>query len=305
MTLRSVGALLALLFVASTAAAEQPPAEPYIAKFKEGRALLDANKFAEALEKFQESLKLKEASGTLLNMGDCQEHLGQYASASISFERARSLAADEKKPEREKEARDRANKLEPLISKITVTAPAGAKITVTVDGGPAELGQPVSVDGGTHVVHAEAVCKRPKDFPLSLGMKADLQTMNIDPATFDPDPACTKQEVAPTMSTYRLMAFVAGGVGVVAAGFGVGFGVSAAGKKSDLDTMCPSYPEHCALGQKPALDAKYDSAQTSATISTVMFTTAILFVGGGVALYILSPEWKNSQTAFIPGRWTF
>ena len=249
MTRRRIALAFALLLSARAAAAAAEEQEPYVAKFAEGRKLLKDNKYAEALEKFEESLALKEASGTLLNMGDCQEHLGRYASASISFERARSLAADNKQPEREKEAADRAKKLDPSISKITIKGPA--TLQVTVDGGPAELGQPISVDGGSHVVHAEAPCKRSKDFPVSIGMKSDFQTMSIDPATFDPDPTCTKAAPASEpMSKERLLSFVAAGAGVVAAGFGIGFGVSAAGKKSDLEGMCPTYPNHCALGKE-------------------------------------------------------
>lgn len=305
MTLREIALGIAMLLVAVPAAAQQE--EPYVAKFTEGRKLVKDGKYPEALAKFQESLALKEASGTLLNIGDCQEHLGQYASASISFERARSLAADEKKPEREKEAAERASKLESSISKLTVKGPADAKLTVTIDNGPTELGQPVSVDGGSHVVHVEMACKRPKDVSITVGMKADLQTVTIDPASLDPDPACNKPVVEEKMSTERLMSYVAGGAGVLALGFGVGFGVSAAGKKSDLDKLCPTYPEHCALGEKATLESKYDSAHSAATLSTVMFTGAILFIGGGVALYILSPEWQKSHggSAFVPGRWTF
>ena len=118
MTRRSIALAFAVLLSAHEAAA-QPAPEPYVVKFNEGRKLLTDNKYAEALEKIQESLALKEASGTLLNLGDCQEHLGQYASALVAFERARSLAADEKKAERESEAAELARKLEPLTSKIT------------------------------------------------------------------------------------------------------------------------------------------------------------------------------------------
>jgi tetratricopeptide (TPR) repeat protein len=306
MTRRSVAFVFSMLCLATTAAAAEEPVEPYVQKFKEGRKLLTDNKFAEALEKFQESAALKQASGTLLNIGDCQEHLGRYASALSSFEQARALAAEEKKPEREKEAADRATKLQPLISSVTVKAPADAKIAI--DGGPAEAGKPVSVDGGQHVVHAELKCKRPKDVPITVGNKSDAQTVKIDEASFDPDPACAPKPEESHLSTERMLSYVAGGAGVVALGFGIGFGLSASSQKSDLTDACPEYPLRCNINKKHELDDKYDSASTAATISTIGFVGAIALIGGGVALYILSPEWKQRQTTgrpFVPGRFYF
>lgn len=305
MTRRSLAALvLSLTFFASNSWAADD--EPYIAKFKEGRKLLTENKFAEALEKFQESAALKSASGTFLNMGDCQEHLGRYASALSSFEQARALAAEEKKPDREKEAAERAQKLQGMISSVTIKAPPDVKIAI--DGGPAEPGKPVHVDGGQHVVHAELKCKRPKDIPITIADKSDAQTVAIDVDAMDPDPACASKPVEQGMSTERLLSYVAGGAGVVALGFGIGFGISAAGKKSDLVDACPEYPLRCNINKKHDLDAQYDSASTAATISTIGFVGAIVLIGGGVALYILSPEWKNRQTTgrpFVPGRFYF
>ena len=299
----SISLSLAGVAVAGSAAAE----EPYVAKFQEGRALLKENKYAEALEKFQESLALKPASGTLLNIGDCQERLGRYASAVSTFEQARALAAEEKRPEREKEAAARALELQPMISTVTVNAPADVKIDI--DGGPAETGKPVSVDGGPHVVHVETTCKRPKDLTVTVADKADAQTVTIDVASLEVDPACApKKAASSSMSTERLLSYVAGGAGVVALGVGVGFGIAASSKKGDLEDACPEYPQHCRLDRKAELDDTYDSASTSATISTISFIGAAALIGGGVVLYILSPEWKQRQTTgrpFVPGRFYF
>lgn len=305
MTRPSVAIVLALVCLAGNAAAADTP-EPYVVKFQEGRALLKENKFAEALEKFEESAGLKPASGTYLNMGDCQEHLGRYASAMVSFEQARALAAEEKKPEREKEAAERAQKLQPMVSSVTIKAPPEMK--VGIDNGPAEPDKPVSVDGGTHIVHAEMKCRRPKDLPITVGNKGDAQTVTIDPGSLDPDPACAPKKAEHGTSTERLLSYVAAGAGVVSLGVGIGFGLSASSKKGDLEDACPAYPLRCNINQKRELDDKYDSASTAATISTIGFIGAVALIGGGVVLYILSPEWKQAQTTgrpFVPGRFYF
>lgn len=303
----SAAFVVGMLCLAPVAANADAP-EPYIAKFTEGRVLLKENKFTEALEKFQESLALKSASGTLLNIGDCHEHLGHYASAVSAFEQARAQAAEEKKPEREKEAAARAKELQAMVSSVTVKAPP--EVTLAIDGGPAEPDKPVSVDGGPHVVHVEMKCRRSKDLPITVGNKADAQVVKVDPNTLDPDPSCAPKKVETQMSTERLLSYVAGGVGVVGLGVGIGFGIVAAGQKGDLTDACPEYPLRCNINRRAELDDKYDSASTSATVSTIGFIGALAFIGGGVALYILSPEWKNAQTQqgrrpFVPGRFYF
>ena len=279
--------------------------EPYVVKFKEGRALLTANKYTEALEKFQESATMKPAAGTFLNMGDCLEQLGRYSSAISAFEQARALAAENKQPDREKEAAERATKLQPLLSTIRVKAPAD--VTVTVDGGPTENDKPISVDGGPHIVHAEMKCKRPKDIPLTIGNKADAQTVTVDPSSFEADPACApKPTESAGPSTERILSYVAGGVGVIGLGFGIGFGLSASSQKGDLEDACPGYPSNCNPARRTELDGMYDDASTAATISTVGFIGAVAFIGAGGALYSLSPEWKKQQsTGVAPGRFYF
>jgi hypothetical protein len=288
---------------AAPAAAAEP--EPYVKIFLEGRALLEKNNFTEALDKFQQSAAIKRGSGTLLNIGDCYEHLGRYNSAVLAFEEARSLAAEEKKPEREKEAADRAVKLSGMVSSITVKA--GDATKVTVDGGDVEPDKPTHVDGGQHVVHIEMKCKRPKDLPVTVGNKADTQVVTVDPASLDPDPACAPKVEPKGMSTERLLSYVAGGAGVLGLGLGVGFGISAASKSGSLTDMCPTYPVRCNLAQKSAIDAQYDSAHSAATVSTIGFVVGLLLVGGAVALYIYSPEWQEShaKTGWVPGRFAF
>lgn len=299
------GGVLVAMTCAFDAAAQPSPPEPYIVKFNEGRALVKQEKWAEALDKFEESVALKPAAGTFLNIGDCQEHLQKYASAVTSFEQARALAAEAKQPEREKEAADRATKLQPMISTVTIKAPADAQLSI--DGGAAGPGTPVSVDGGAHTVKVEVKCKKPREIPVTVGNKADAAVVNVDVATLDADPACAPPTPQGGMSTERLLSYVAGGVGVIGLGVGIGFGLSASSKEGDLEDMCPSYPSRCDRSQRAALEDKYDSANTAATISTIGFVGAVAFLAGGVVLYVLSPEWKQSKTTgkLVPGRFTF
>ena len=150
-------------------------------------------------------------------------------------------------------------------------------------------------------MHAEAACKRSRDFPVTVGLKADLQTLVIDPAGFDPDPACSKPVLRDeSMSTERPVCTSRAARGRPCRLRDRLRRQRGGKKKSDLEAICPTYPNRCALGEKPALESKLDDAHTAATLSTVMFTGAIVLIGGGVALYILSPEWKREHSLHRP-----
>ena len=99
-------ALLVAVVVASPAFAQAPfdvrtPDAAVKAKalFEEGRTLLAQNKPDEACEKFRASWRLDQASGTALNLGECEERAGEiraawglYDAAARAAERKASVA---------------------------------------------------------------------------------------------------------------------------------------------------------------------------------------------------------------------
>src|SRR4051812_40434609 len=84
---------------------EANPAVP----FDQGRALMKAGRYAEAGRRFQESLQIRRSAGALLNLGDCYEKLGRYASAVEAFEGAQALSEEAGETGRAGEARGRAS----------------------------------------------------------------------------------------------------------------------------------------------------------------------------------------------------
>jgi hypothetical protein len=125
--------------------------------FSEGRKLADAGQYAEACQKFEESLRLDPGVGTSFNLADCEEHLGRTASAWARF---LDVAAATRQ-ERQRVARARAAALEPRLARLTVevVAPVAAGLIVERDGllvGPAAWGVAVPVDPGVHLVSARA-----------------------------------------------------------------------------------------------------------------------------------------------------
>ena len=56
---------------------------------------MDAGDYTAACPLLERSHSLDPSSGTLLNLGDCQEHLGRTASAWRAFTEARALASSD------------------------------------------------------------------------------------------------------------------------------------------------------------------------------------------------------------------
>lgn len=113
---------LLVLMVAMTAHAQSPEAE---ALFREGKRLLKAGDITAACEKFEASERIEPAPGTQLNLADCWEQDGRFASAWAMFKKAAASAA---KPEARAEARRRATALEEQLVYLTIEVPAEAEV---------------------------------------------------------------------------------------------------------------------------------------------------------------------------------
>src|SRR5262245_62114718 len=91
--------------------------------FDGGRALMAAGKVAEACALFEQSQKLEPATTTLLNLASCREKNGELATAwglFLDAERATRSATDAPTRRLHGVAKDRAAKLEPRVSRLTI-----------------------------------------------------------------------------------------------------------------------------------------------------------------------------------------
>jgi hypothetical protein len=89
--------------------------------FEEGRELSQQGKYQEACDRFARSYELEQATGTQVNMGDCEEHLGHVARAWNLFDSAAKQADREGNGVRAQYARRRANILLPRLAAVVVT----------------------------------------------------------------------------------------------------------------------------------------------------------------------------------------
>lgn len=173
--------------LASSAGAQSTSAEAE-ALFRQGRDLMKAGKLAEACAAFEQSQKLEPATTTLLNLAGCREKNGQLASAWGAFvdaERQTRTGTDSATKQLHQIAADRANALEPQLSKLTIDVPDASRLpglTITRGTEPvaeATWNHPLPVDGGTYVITAKADGMRDWHGTVTVGRDHDSKTIDV------------------------------------------------------------------------------------------------------------------------------
>jgi hypothetical protein len=155
---------LSTVVVASPQAQANPPSRDAAAAeilFREGRAHARARDYAGACPRFEESLRLDPAPGTLLNLADCEEHLGRLASAWEHYTRLTSVIAES--DDRFTIAKMHAAAIAPHLARLTVELARGAdadgSARVSRDGVElrgASIGASLPVDPGPHTIEVDA-----------------------------------------------------------------------------------------------------------------------------------------------------
>jgi hypothetical protein len=296
------------------------------ALFNQGRELMTAGKFAEACPKFEASQQLDPGLGTMLNLAECYEKTGRTASAWAEYREAIPLARAAGSKARQDLATERAQALQERLSTLTIRAMSGddsnAHLEIRRDGvalQEAELGAPIPVDPGEHVIEAVAPGKQPWSSKVQVGPNAakvavDIPTLKASDSAAAPPtqaPATTTTTItSPPADTgtdpgaaRRTTGLILGGVGVVGIGLGAFFGVSASSKWSDAKDKCTDYPYGC--GEDGA--SKQADARSAATISTVGFVAGGALLAAGAVLYFTAPKQQNvalvvgPSSAFVRG----
>jgi hypothetical protein len=275
--------------------------------FQEARKLMDAKRYGEACPKLAASHKLAPAVGTLLNLADCYERGGQLASAWVRFHEAIALAQRLGRPEREKTAKERADKLEPRLIKLTISGRESG-LEVKLDGNvldPTVLGTPVPVDSGKHTIDATAKGKKPFGTTVDVSERARSPSVEIPLLEVDPD--AKGGTTAPPIenhppdqnpsdgSTQRILGIV--GMGLGGAGIVVGsiFGLRTSSVWSEAKEHCTG-TDCDRTGVELAAKAK-----NAGTVSTISFIAGGVFLVSGAVLFFTAPAApkKNDVTVGV------
>jgi serine/threonine-protein kinase len=208
---------------------------------------------------------------------------------------------------------------------VSASDPAGRDrldVTVLLDGRPFAsklTGQAVPVDPGYHTFHFEAADGARVDRALLVreGLKNQAVAVVLAPAPMSGTAAgtaasgmgttgatvdravtpTTPDQGAPSLfrsAPWRVLGFVAGGLGLAGLGVGTAFGLKALSDKNaaqcDATGACQPGP----LGD----------ARAAATVSTVGFVVGGVLLAGGAALVLLAPELGPREAGIqLTGRW--
>lgn len=309
--IRRISLTLALTTWAGSAAAQSTGNAAAEALFQEGRALLEAGKFAEGCPKLAASQRLDPATGTLLALALCYEGEGKLASAWAAFTTLEGRSRTEVREDREKIARERAAALRPRLSTLAIDVPAEVAtfpgLVVKVDGqvmAPGSFGVAVPVDGGEHRVEVSAPRKAGWQSVVVVKQESDAVRAKVPPLAdvADDTPGSTPAAAAAPSpehdapvtepgSGMRLAGLITAGVGVVTLGVGSYLALDA---KSDYEAAA----EHCANGTCPPNPyQETEDARSQGTFATVLFAVGGAAIGTGAALWLLAPSAEPDRAA--------
>jgi hypothetical protein len=271
---------------------------------QEGGDLLDAKRYAEALERVTRAEALYHAATNVLMMAQAQEGLGHLVVALATYERlvAEPLPAGAPRPflEAQQAGKARLRALLARVPSVLVVVHglgAGEQADVRIDKEPYTLdaGAAKRMDPGPHVIEVTASGHPPFERSLDLPEKGGVVVVeaSLAPAGAESEPAAPSPPAPPRteMPTALLEpparrgslapALVAFGVGTVALGVGAVMGAMSLSKVSDLRNRCPA--NRCA----PEQQGEIDSTKTLGVVSTVGFAAGGAAVAVGAVLLLL------------------
>ena len=276
---------VATVLMCGLARAERPDPAAAETFFRLGRASSDAGDYPRACVQFAESLRLDPAPGTLLNLADCEEHMGRVASARESFLRLGTVvpASDE----RSGIARERAAALAPRVPWITVAltpdTPPDARIfrdDVEID--RPHLAAPWAVDPGWHSVLVVAPGRESRSTAVSAVEGATAHVV----ASVGPLVPHEVDRPPPSHTT----AWVVGATGILSIGVGTYFGARALAERSMSDAGCSG-----GVCASSASLGEYQSSRSDARISDVALGLGVVTLA--VTGYLLVASGAGGHTA--------
>lgn len=269
----------------------------------EGVTLADAGKCRDAIEKLERAEQLHHAPTTATRLGECEIEVGKLVAGTERLQRVvREPLPPNAHPAfvaavaRAQKSLDGALPRIPAV-RISVLAPAGARIALTIDGEPtptAVLDTSRRIDPGTHRIEASAPGYVPTSATVTLE-EADTKNVSLELAP-DPRPASAALRTS-TPGAHdagrpsKVPAILAYGVGAIGLAVGIGAGAVTARKASALEESCD--PNRvCAAGRA----SEISDAKTWATVSTIGFATAGVGLVAGTVLLLTTGKSSAPKT---------
>jgi hypothetical protein len=285
--------VLAFAIEGDARAQNAPAAE---ALFAEAKELMKAERYAEACPKLAASLKLDRTVGTLMNLADCREKVGQIATAWADWQAAHELLT-RSGDERAAFALERQNALGPRLPKLRleVRAPKPGLDVYRGDDKlePAAYDTELPVDPGTVVVtvrrgeqvltERRVVAVEAKTTTLTLDLEAIERAA---PAARPPVTGPQPQPAAPPSTTQRTVGWIVGGVGITALAVAGGLEIAALVNAGEADSPDGCVNDFCG----PQGSEAVDRARTFADVGQWIGLGGLVATGIGAVLVLTAPS---------------
>jgi hypothetical protein len=265
---------------------------------------MEAHRAEEACKKFAESYRLDPAAGTLLNLAVCQEEIGKIASAWGSYRQAVSDARKAGRSDREAFELEKIAALEPELPYLLIRVPANLRVPgleILRNGVPLQSGAwgtELPVDPGQVSIEMRAPGYVSKTSTILITRRQHSEFVAV-PLALAPLPP--KDEVF--WSSRRSAGAAIVGLGLVSAGIGTYYGLSALNNRSKSDTACPVFDDERRCS---AQGADYMSkAQTQAWISDVSIGVGALGIIAGSYFFFTKEQQQEAPKQSSPGAWSF
>jgi len=291
-----------ILVVLSALAHANPAAEKV---FQDGKALLAAGKIAEACEAFRRSQELEPRVGTLLNLGDCEEKRGRFATAWSAFVDARALATrqgDVRAAVADQYAAALVSKLAYVTVKLpAANAPGGLVVRRNDRDVPAaELGLEVPIDPGHYdfAVVAPGFVTWNHSLDLAVGQRAAVQipALVVDRNAPAP-PAVVVTQPGRIITSHRVGVGAAVGVSSDADPlFGIRLPLHLAPLGSGTLRAIPSmFYSEVSFSDDPAHEAHYYAAGIAVEYVAPLAPKFVLAAGLGLGLNFVSDNYDGES----------
>jgi hypothetical protein len=259
--------------------------------FFTARGLMEAGRIPEACAKLSESYRLDPAAGTLLNLAVCHEKEGKIASAWGEFRQSIAEARKANRPEREKLATEHVAAIEPDLPFLTITVPDEVRkipgLVISRNGVPlnaAAWSTELPVDPGQVEIEERAPDYKPKTLTLTIANKQHstiaAEGLELAPI-FRPPP--------PYWTTKRTVGAILFGAGVVSAGVGTYFGITALNDKTSSDQNCPNDAAGVQRCTQTGVN-DMNNASTAAWVSDITIGVGAVAAIAGAYLFITGGE---------------
>jgi hypothetical protein len=272
--------------------------------FQQGRQALLDGRLEVACSQLAESQRLDPKVGTLINLAQCEERTGKLARALQRWDDAGTLAQQTADRRADFVAQQRAA-LGPRVPRLSIRARdlAGEGVRIIVDEGAqrivADLGGPIAIDPGAHVVKVTQPGHSDASFPVTIAEGASKEVeIHAGPIVEAVGPVVPAPPAAAPIQwggTQHILAYVAAGLGVVSLSVGAVFGAQAISARND-----PNCSNGVCSTQADAQTQR--DGVTAGNVATGLVIAGGALVAGGVVLWLTAPK-TAATTGAGTGSW--